>query len=279
MKYKLTHAQSLLDALSEYFPNCSKTTLRAWLKEGRVSVNGTICKKGSDLIKEDQEIEVLSKPQISKEGIEILYVDAHIVVIHKPSGLLSVAAAFDKEKTAHAFLKKMYTHVYPVHRLDQDTSGVLLFALTKKACDKLKISFEKHAIEREYIAIVEGEMSQAKGVWENYLYEDENYFVHATDDPQKGKIATTLFWTIDKTKRYSVLRLKLKTGRKNQIRVQCQLAGHPIVGDKKYGGMVNPIKRLCLHAHLLEFAHPITGKKMRFEVPAPDSFQKIMTTK
>lgn len=266
----------LIEALALCSPQSSKTTLRSWLKEERVSVDGALCKMGSKVLQPGQEVQIGTRPKFSKEGLQILYEDQHLIVINKSEGVLSVASAFEKEETVHAYLKKRFRRVYVVHRLDQETSGVMLFALNERTLDQLKLLFENHDIDREYTAIVEGHLKVSHGRWQNYLYEDANYVVHPTDDPSKGRLAVTDFWVEGTSKYFSRLRLKLETGRKNQIRVQCELAGHPIAGDKKYGSTTSPINRLCLHAHLLGLRHPATGKYMRFESKAPEAFQRLV---
>ncbi len=162
-----------------------------------------------------------------------------------------------------------------MHRLDQDTSGVMLFARTEAVKEKLKEMFERHDLERRYTAVVEGEMEETKGEWCCYLYEDSQYVVHVTQDPSKGKLAVTHYVLKGRSKDYSLLELKLETGRKNQIRVHCSQAGHPVVGDEKYGAALNPMKRLGLHASLLAFKHPVTEQMMRFESALPDEFEKV----
>jgi len=176
-----------------------------------------------------------------------------------------VATAFEKGETAHALLRKKYhpRTVHVVHRLDQDTSGVMLFALSEKARDKLKEMFEKHSLQRVYCALIEGKLPQEQGSWVSYQFEDAQYYVHNSDDPAKGKMAITHYRVKESSKRFSLLELTLETGRKNQIRVHCQAAGHPIAGDKKYGSSCDP-GRLCLHAQFLGFIHPITGKQLSF---------------
>lgn len=278
MKYIIPEDLSLLDALAYFFPKSSKTSLRSWIKEERVLLDGQLVKNSLTVALKGQELTLTSKKKFAGENTHILYEDAHIVVIDKPSGLLSVSTAFEKGETAHAILKNYYKpkHVHVVHRLDQDTSGVMLFALDADSCERMKKIFEKHDIEREYTAIVEGAMEESEGTWESYLYEDDNYFVHSSENPKDGEKAITHFRTIFKSKSYSVLQLKLETGKKNQIRVHCQIAGHPVVGDKKYGAKTNPLKRLCLHAHTLAFNHPITHKKMRFESNPPSEFGRLV---
>lgn len=278
MKYIVENELPLIEALIKLYPDCSKTTLRSWIKEGRVSLDGELIKRSDVEVYKGQEIIIGSKPRLVKGDIRIMYDDAHLVVIEKPEGLLSVATDFEKGENVHAFLKNHYRpkKVFVVHRLDQDTSGVMLFALSEKAKDHLKDMFEKHDMGREYIAIVEGKLKENQGTWQCYLYEDGNYFVKPTDDPKKGRLAVTHYQVLETKKGYSKLKLTLETGRKNQIRVHCQMAGHPVAGDKKYGAKSNPIKRLCLHAQTLSFKHPILKKMMNFTSKVPEVFEKLV---
>jgi tRNA pseudouridine32 synthase/23S rRNA pseudouridine746 synthase/23S rRNA pseudouridine1911/1915/1917 synthase len=276
MKLILDQNLSLLDALTLLSPNSSKTTLRSWLKEGRVYVDESVEKVSSKLIKKNQTISIGARPDPYIQDLRVLYEDSHLIVIDKPSGLLSVTSAFEKDNTAHALLKKHFRprKVYVVHRLDQDTSGVMLFAFSERAYEKLKAIFAEHHIVREYIAIVEGRMEQSQGKWESYLYEDENYFVHSSLNPERGRLAITHYQVIEMSKHYSLVKFTLETGRKNQIRVQCKAAGHPVLGDLKYGSSVTPVRRLCLHAQGLGFNHPINGKHMQFKSSLPQAFKK-----
>ncbi len=270
--------QNILEALGALFPDTSKNNLRSWLKEGRVHLDDKVVKEGKEPVSLGQSIEIKRKERALNCDLRILYEDKHLVVIYKPEGLLSVATAFETELTAHAILKERYRpgRAHVIHRLDQDTSGVMLFARTESARDQLKDIFSKHAIEREYCAIVEGQVPSPTGTWSSYQYEDANYVVHTTQNPNKGKLAITHYKRGKVTKKYSWLHLELETGRKNQIRVHCAEAGHPIIGDKKYGAKSNPIKRIALHAHSLGFIHPITKKKMHFSAPVPESFTRLM---
>lgn len=278
MKYITPKNLSLLEALTHVSPQSSKTTLRSWIKDERVQVDGIIVKLATLTVLEGQCVQVNQRKKFIAGGIRILYEDSDLVVIHKPTGLLSVSSNFEKGETAHALLREYYKprRLQIVHRLDQDTSGVMLFALSPVAYEKLKKMFETHEIERSYTAIVEGKVASSEGTWQSYLYEDEQYVVHSTENEEEGRLATTHFETKASNKRYSWLVLNLETGRKNQIRVHCQDAGHPVVGDKKYGSHSNPIKRLCLHAHLLTFKHPVSHKLMRFESPVPEDFFKLI---
>lgn len=279
MKYTSPTNTTLLEALGQLAPKSSKTTLRSWLKDGRVTINGKTHKIATTPVLEGQNIEVNPKPaRVLEEGLKIIYEDDHIVAIDKPEGMLSVSTNFEKGKTAHALLKNKYRprKVYVVHRLDQDTSGVMIFALSEKAKEALKEVFEKHDIERAYTAIIEGHLEESEGTWKCLLFEDANYFVRKTSNPEKGKMAITHYQVQATNDKFSRLKLELETGRKNQIRVHCQIAGHPIVGDNKYDAVENPIRRLCLHAHLLAFVHPITKKQLRFESPVPEKFKRVI---
>lgn len=280
MKHIASTDSPLLEALSSCFPQSSKTTLRAWIKEGRVQIDGeTVSSVNAESrILKGQTLSVGNRRKFIPGKIEILYEDSDFVVIDKPSGLLSVSTAFETKETAFAILKNYYRNrkVYVVHRLDQDTSGVMLFAFSPEMCESLKKIFAAHAIERSYIAIIEGHLKTATGSWISRLYEDSNYVVRVAEENEQGEEAITHYETLAASRRYAKLKLSLETGKKNQIRVQCQVAGHPIVGDKKYGALSNPAKRLCLHAHILAFTHPFSRKQIRFESPVPREFNKLV---
>ncbi|MCE5318963.1 MAG: RluA family pseudouridine synthase [Parachlamydia sp.] len=264
----------LIDTLAQQYPDSSRTTLRSWIKEGRVCVDGQTV-KNPQLEIGTGVVTLRPRSRFADGGIRILYEDRDLLVIDKPEGLLSVATAFEKEETAYALLRKKFRNIQVVHRLDQETSGVMMFALSEQGREGCKAMFEKHALQRVYYAVVEGQFTESKGTWRSYQYEDANYHVHTTDDPKLGKLAITHYAVKATTKRYSLLELTLETGRKNQIRVHCQTAGHPVAGDKKYGAKTNP-GRLCLHAHLLDFQHPITGKSLRFTSDLPETFRKLI---
>jgi 23S rRNA pseudouridine1911/1915/1917 synthase len=276
MKYIALNPLSLLETLTKLAPDSSKTTLRSWIKEGRVAIDGAVATDGSMLVDAGQILSVGAKKSFIGGGIQILFEDPHIVVIDKPSGLLSVATAAEADKTAHSFLKDRYNNVYPVHRLDKDTSGVMVFARSEKACHQLNIMFEKHDMKRCYSGVLEGRLEPASGTWQSYLYEDEQYRVHSSPHPGKGVLAKTHFEVETTSNRFSLVQFTLETGKKNQIRVHCQEASHPIAGDKKYGACSDPIKRLCLHAHLLSFLHPVTQKPLSFTSPPPKEFTMIL---
>lgn len=264
----------LLDVLAILAPESSKTTLRSWVEQGRVLIEGAKVKKTQLIVSQGQEVCVGPRKQFAPEGIEILYEDREFIVIHKPEGLLSVDTVFEKQLSAHTILKRRFSQtVHPVHRLDRETSGVMVFAYSERAKEHFKEIFYHHDIEREYIALVEGVPSTPSGTWQSYLVEDPTYVVRSTSSSE-GRLAITHYEILKAGKRSALLRLRLETGRKNQIRVHCKEAGHPIVGDIKYGAQTNSIGRVALHAHKLGFVHPVTKKKLSFQVPFPESFMK-----
>ena len=278
MKWIAKENIPVLEALAHMAPDSSKSTHRSWLKERRVLVDGDVATWKTTLRK-GQHISLGPKMGYLPEGIRLLYQDPGLIVIDKPEFILSVATDFEKEKTIHAILKKEFRpkKIYVVHRLDQGTSGVMVFALNEEVHQGLKSEFEKHNVERCYAAIVEGHLNETQGTWKSYLYEDGNYMVHSMPNSEKGELAITHFQLLGKKGKYSWLDLRLETGKKNQIRVHCKDAGIPVVGDKKYGAETDPIKRLCLHAYLLGFRHPLTKKKLQFKSEIPEKFYSILT--
>lgn len=273
MKYIVPTDMTLFEALSSMAKESSKNSLRGWLRAERIFVNGLVEKNERRQLRPKDEVSLGKKLLYLSEGLRILFEDRDLVVIDKPPGLLSVATDFEKSITAHAILKERFRSqmVYPVHRLDRETSGVMLFAYSERAKDVLKETFASHAIERIYYAVVEGVPPEKKGVWKSLLIEDSAYVVRSS---KEGRIAVTHYEVISSRAGCSLLQLRLETGRKNQIRVHCSEAGFPIVGDEKYGAKTNPFKRLALHAHILGFLHPISQKAMRFQSPFPSCFHK-----
>ncbi len=281
MKHIADKNAPLLDILHEMAPDSSKNTLRSWLQAGRVNVDGQRSERANTEIVAGQEIEVGNKVTFVRGQLRILHDDDQLVVLEKPEGLLSVATDTELKYNVHAMLKRQFHNrrVFPVHRLDKGTSGVMLFAYTEKARDDLKSQFEQHTVDKTYFAITEKIMPHGKGTWESYVEEDDFYFVKSTNDSQRGKLAITHYEVLKTHFGRSLVRLHPQTGRKNQLRVHCSEAGHPIVGDKKYGANTNPVKRVCLHAQSITFTHPVSGRRMTFSAPLPQVFSKIFEFK
>lgn len=266
MAWTVDKEQTLLEALKMMAPDSSKTTLRSWLSEGRILVDGAIIKDPRVVVKPPMSLDLVKKRQYLFTGVEILYQDDHIIVVYKPAGMLSVATDTDLLENLHEYLKRHFKNrtVYPVHRLDREASGVIVFAFTEEAQEKLKSQFEDHSILREYLAIVQGELFPRKGTWQSHLLEDGIYYVRSVADPSRGRIATTHYEVIRQKDGYSALKVTLETGRKNQIRVHTSEAGYSILGDKKYRSTYEFEGRIALQACKLGIQHPIFLKPLLF---------------
>ena len=209
-------------------------------------------------------------------GIKIIYEDRDIIVIDKSSGLLSVKANYETVKTAHHLLTnyvrkgnpKAKIRLFVVHRLDRDTSGVLIFAKSLEIREKFAAQWKN--VEKKYIALVYGLLSEKSGIIESYLAEGDDYKMQSVKNPQEGKLSRTKYKVIKESKHYSLLEIDLLTGRKNQIRAHLSENGHPIVGDIKYGR--NTKGRLALHALSIRFKHPFNNEEMTFKTKIPDYF-------
>ena len=210
--------------------------------------------------------------------IVILYEDKDLIAVSKPAKLLTIST--DKEKThtlyqeVSAYVKKQHpkNKVFIVHRLDRDTSGIVVFAKNEKMKQILQAEWQERALVREYVAIVTGAMPMKKGIIKNYLYEDKTLYVRATSDPKRGKLAITEYEVLAKNKKYSLVKICIKTGRKNQIRVHLKDLGYPIVGDKKYGDKKTSAGRLLLHASYLKLLLP-NGKVLEITAKLPKKMQ------
>lgn len=221
------------------------------------------------------------KKKYQPMGLEILHEDRDIIVVNKAAGLLTIGTGRDGGRTAHAALDdyvkkgnyKSYERIFIVHRLDRDTSGVLVFARSEEA--KLTLQKNWAKVKKTYLAFVEGHPSPPSGTIESYLTENEARRVFSTTDRRKGKLSTTRYQTLKQVGKRSLLEITLLTGRKNQIRVHLADQGWPIVGDSKYGRKIRDNKRLALHSHILCFDHPYSGKAMTFSSPAPATFHQM----
>ena len=212
-------------------------------------------------------------------GLALLYEDRDIIAVDKPPGLLSIAASGGREKTAYWILaeylrKKRRRPPAVVHRLDRDTSGVMIFAASAWVKKKLMDRWDEAVTERRYVCVAEGVFDEDSGIIDLPLGEDAGGRVVARKD---GKPALTRWNLLKERNGYSLLSLELETGRRNQIRAHLAALGHPVAGDKKYWAKTNPLKRLCLHAEKIAFYHPRDGQIMEFESPAPKGFDLILS--
>lgn len=220
-----------------------------------------------------------------KEKLDIIFEDKNIVVVNKPAHLLTVSTEKEHEKTlfykvsAYEKTKHKSNKVFIVHRLDKDTSGVVVFAKNLKVKSLLQNNWDNLVKCREYIAIVEGKMDKNKGTIKSWLKENKNYVTYSSPHPGDGKLAITKYKVISTNTKYSLLKVNIDTGRKNQIRVHMNDLSCPIIGDKKYGAKSDPIRRMGLHASKLELIHPITKEKLVLEAKIPLEFYKIFDKK
>jgi len=250
------------------------------LAQDRVGVNGEVCRKATHPVQSGDSIEIGPRrlpPQIPNE-LKILFEDDAILVINKPSGLLSVATPDEREKTAYAYLRKYLKalnsrqKLYIVHRLDKFASGVLVFAKTEDVQSQLKELFSKHDIQRMYWAIVEGKVERDRSTIRSNLVEDKSFRMHSVRNRKLGKPSVTHYRVLQRFPDFSTLVVTLETGRKNQIRVHLSEVGHPVVGDRTYGGVTDPLGRLGLHAFHLGFIHPVRGVPVEFTAKPPPEF-------
>ena len=278
----MRESASLLDAMASFYPDASRTTLRQMLQSGRVRVNGEIEKNARRALEAGDSVDVGQKSvQIAlPPTLALLHEDDDILVVLKSHGLLTVATERERETTAQAYLNqylklKGEERVHVVHRLDRETSGVLVFAKHFEAREALKEKFAAHDVDRIYIAIIEGAMDPPAGTIRSNLRERRDLRMESVDEHPDAKPAVTHYRTIQESGGWSMLEITLETGRKNQIRTHLSEAGHPVAGDRMYGSNVNPLGRLGLHAKLLGFDHPRDGKHLVFTAPVPKVFREL----
>ncbi|MDR0819583.1 MAG: RluA family pseudouridine synthase [Oscillospiraceae bacterium] len=270
----------LLTFLLESLPNMSRNNVKNLLKNGAVYVNGISVTQYNHKLSIGQTISVKSQSNNNSPS-NIIYEDKEIIVINKPAGLLSIATESEKENTAYRIITNYVrqsdprNRIFVVHRLDQYTSGVLLFAKNEEIKRAFQNNWDKIVVNRGYTAIVEGKLNEKSGTIRSFLLETKTHLMYSGHSDGDGLEAVTEYRVARETSEYSLLDIRLLTGRKNQIRVHTKELGHPVIGDKKYGSTRNPIGRLGLHANLLELKHPVTNQNMRFEAPIPQEFSRL----
>ena len=276
---------TLIESLAALFPDSSRTTLRQMLQHGRVRVNGEVEKDAKRDVDDDDIVDVAAKSITFAlpPGLALLHEDDDVLVVLKSNGLLTVATERERETTAQAFLndylkQKGEGRVHVVHRLDRETSGVLVFAKNFEAREALKEQFAAHSVDRVYIAIIEGSLDKPRGTFRSNLIERKDLRMQSVTAHPNAKLAVTHYRTIESNSRWSMIEVRLETGRKNQIRAHLSEAGHPVIGDQLYGSTKNPIDRLGLHAKILGFTHPSTGERLTFTAPIPKSFRELLSS-
>ncbi len=284
MRAVLPEACALLDALRSLVPGAANRTLRQMLDAGRVRVNGEVCRIARRHVLRGDVVEIGGRTDAPTRvhGIEILFEDGALLVVHKPAGLLTVSTPHEHERTVYAFLRLRLKEqdarqkLFIVHRLDKFVSGLLVFAKGSGVKEALQAQFRKHSIDRKYFAIVEGIVAAQHGTIESRLAETRDRRMHSTEDPDAGKRAVTHYRVLRRLSNITSLEVTLETGRKNQIRAHMAEAGHPIVGDRAYGSTMDPFGRIGLHAFLLGFDHPVDRRRVQFQIPPPAEFRKYL---
>lgn len=276
----------LIEFMATVVPEAKRSQLKVWLKYNQVMINGVVTKQFDASVEPGQWVEInLTRPFVifSHPRMTMVYEDNDIIVVNKGYGLLSVGTdSAKKDDTAYAALKKYVKEKHPmnkvfiVHRLDRDTSGLMMFAKSVEAKEAMQHNWNNMVINRNYVAVVEGIIEEDSGVIRSYLGETSQFEVYSTHDEKQGQLAITRYKVLNRGNGYTLVEFSLDTGRKNQIRVHAKELGHPIVGDRKYGASASPIHRLALHARSLRFAHPITRADMNFELPIPSRFAGLV---
>lgn len=280
----VTEETSLMKFLLEKIPYKSRDNFKTLLKDRQIKVDDEVVTWYNQPLSVGQKVNVSWEkiPPVKRyQGIKILFEDPYVIVIEKDAGLLSIATEKEKEQTAYSILSKHVkdqnpsNRIFVVHRIDKDTSGIMIFAKSEEIQELLQKDWNDTILERTYLAVVEGEVDRPKGTIVSYLRESAALIVYSSNKSTEGQKAITNYKVVKKNQRYSLLEVNLETGRKNQIRVHMQLIGHSIIGDKKYGSTINPISRLGLHAQVLSFTHPVNNTPMRFETQIPKAFLKL----
>ena len=276
---------TLLEVAAKFLKDHTPTKLKSMLRHNQFAINkmprtqydAEVHAGDTFSVNFDQSFRVFKNPRV-----ELVYEDEHILVINKGYGVLSMGTDTKKDGTAYSIMREYVKYhdprakVFIVHRLDRDTSGLMMLAKTMEAKDNMQHNWNNMVINRKYVAVVEGIVEQESGVVKSYLAENSQFEVYSTEDPSKGQLAITRYKRLKAGGGYSLMEVELDTGRKNQIRVHMKDLGHPIVGDRKYGAAHSPINRLALHAQTLRFVHPITKQEMNFTTPIPIRFRNLV---
>ena len=285
--WKAIHPGPLLASLFAAWPDEKKKQIRTWLKFQAITVNGRPVSQFDHPLKPGDTVAVrtdrFAAPQTRlSSGLKFYFEDAHLLVVEKPEGLLSISSSAEPEKTAYFQLTEYLRHKHPrsrervwiVHRLDRETSGLMVFAKTAPAKEVLQSHWDK--FEKKYEAVVEGRMPKESGKLESDLDESNPHHVAVRPKSAQTRHAITHYRVIKAGPQRSLVELTLETGRRHQIRVQLAHVGCPVVGDQKYGAKGNPAGRLGLHACSLRFCHPVTGDELRFTSPLPKLLNRLI---
>lgn len=287
LTFKVVNEALLIEFIMEKMHGISRNRAKALISNRVVIVNNAITThpltelKPGDVVQLDRSKHKMS---FHSKELDIVFEDPYIIVIDKQPGLLSMSNN-TRQITAQTVLNRYLekgggrntSHL--VHRLDRDTSGLMLYAKDVQTQQSFINGWQELVSDRRYIALVEGELENPQGVVRSWLTEDKRFVTHSSPVDNGGKYAVTHYNVLTSSNGYSLVECVLETGRKNQIRVHMADLGHPVVGDRKYGSGNDPVRRLCLHAFKLCFVHPVTGKRLNFETPVPACFERCLNGK
>lgn len=281
--YNVSAAQPLLEFLLENVPQ-SRTKIKATLQGRGIKVDGKTVSQFDFMLQPGMKVAV-SKTKRNQRSfksryVRIVYEDRWLIVIEKQPGILSMAgghSSLNVKSVLDEYLRQSHQKctAHVVHRLDRDTSGLMVYAKDMDTEQMLEHNWHQIVYDRRYVAVVSGEMENDEGTISSWLKDNKAYITYSSPVDNGGKLAITHYHVLDRTTEHSLVEFRLETGRKNQIRVHSADMGHPVCGDSKYGNGDDPIRRLCLHAWLLCFTHPVTGEPMEFETPVPTSFKHL----
>lgn len=279
--FSITEDSTLLEFLLGNLKSKSRNNIKNLMKTGFCALDGEIVTKFDYPLRNGQTLTISYENAVRAAlPFDILYEDDHIIVIDKPAGLLCIANEHEKKRTAYRFLSEYmksgnkHGKVFIIHRLDRDTSGIVIFAKDEKTKEEYQNNWDSLVVHRRYTAVCDGIPPEPSGTITSYLRETKDHRVYVTENSHHSKKATTRYTVIKSNNKYSLLDIEIDTGRKNQIRVQLSELGFPVTGDKKYGSESNPIKRLALHASGLEFNSP-QGKHYSFKSKYPKNFSTL----
>ena len=294
--FRVDEATDLLTFLRAHLPEEGRNSIKSLLSHRRILVNGKVTTRFNLPLSSGDRVKIArgtapvaeasdpsgSAPHPQLAGLRILFEDEHLIVVDKEAGLLSIATAKERGKTAYRLLSDYVRQTSPnrrlfiVHRLDRESSGVMVFAKSPEAKQGLQAAWRDVVEKRSYSVVIEGVLSNASGSVVSWLREDRALIMRSSPVDNGGKRAVTNYRVLSRGAGHTLLDVELETGRKNQIRAQFQSIGHSVVGDAKYGASDNPLGRLALHARALSFRHPVTGRSMSFESPVPKIFYRLV---